>query len=328
MLNFCTLFDSNYIAHGLLLHQSLLEVKCKFNLYIFAFDDLCYEVLKKLNLENVTVISLTELEEKDKELFKIKKDRTAGEYCWTATPAIILYCLNHLNLKDCIYLDADLYFYSNPEKLIEEMGDNSVLITPHFYSPQYDHSKKSGIFCVQFLYIKNDTAGLDVLNWWHNSCIDWCYAKYEDGKFGDQKYLDCWPEKFKSVYVSNNLGGGVAPWNIQQYNLISKSPLTLENKKDGLNFDVIFYHFHAFKLYDKERVCLCSSYYEIPKWVIDAFYKDYLVKLLVIIDRLNEHKVKKYESKYEFSIINFAKKIKSLILGSYNVYAIKEILNG
>jgi hypothetical protein len=59
--------------------------------------------------------------------------------------------------------------------------------------------------------------GMAVLNWWRDRCIEWCYARSEEGKFGDQKYLDDWTTRFDSVHVLEHLGGGIAPWNVQQY---------------------------------------------------------------------------------------------------------------
>ena len=171
------------------MYSSLCEI-CggNFHLYIFAFDDISLSVLRQLNLKNVTVISLQEFE--DEELLKIKPTRSKGEYCWTCSSSTILYCLEHFNLSHCTYVDADLYFYSNPQVLVDEMGDKSVLITLHNYAPEYDRTKTSGKYCVQFVTFRNDAEGLKVLKWWRSVCLDWCYARMEDGKFGDQKYLD------------------------------------------------------------------------------------------------------------------------------------------
>ncbi|MFN3270416.1 MAG: hypothetical protein ACK42G_07510, partial [Candidatus Kapaibacteriota bacterium] len=33
----------------------------------------------------------------------------------------------------------------------------------------------------------------------------------------DQLYLDDWTERFKGVHVMKHLGGGLAAWNVQQY---------------------------------------------------------------------------------------------------------------
>lgn len=44
-----------------------------------------------------------------------------------------------------------------------------------------------------------------------------CVMQLENGKFGDQKYLDDWTARFKDVHVLQHLGGGIAPWNVQQY---------------------------------------------------------------------------------------------------------------
>ena len=85
-LNFCTLFDSYYLLKGLALHESLMkQCKSDFHLYIFLFDDKSYDILKKLNLNNVTIITLEEFE--DEKLLEVKPGRSKGEYCWTCTPS-------------------------------------------------------------------------------------------------------------------------------------------------------------------------------------------------------------------------------------------------
>jgi hypothetical protein len=97
------------------------------------------------------------------------------------------------------------------------MKDASVLITDHRYAPEYDQSKGSGKYCVQFICFKNDDNGMKALKWWRDACIDWCFSRIKDGKFGDQKYLDDWTTQYSGVHELQHLGGGVAPWNVRQY---------------------------------------------------------------------------------------------------------------
>ncbi|GAG89161.1 unnamed protein product [marine sediment metagenome] len=52
------------------MYESLKKHTKDFHIYIFAFDDLSYEILIKMNLEHVTVISLQEFENPD--LLKVK----------------------------------------------------------------------------------------------------------------------------------------------------------------------------------------------------------------------------------------------------------------
>ena len=61
MLTFCTLFDSNYLDKGLVLHQSLESaINESFKLYVLAMDQKCYQILKCMNLKHTHVISLEE----------------------------------------------------------------------------------------------------------------------------------------------------------------------------------------------------------------------------------------------------------------------------
>jgi hypothetical protein len=275
MLNFCTLFNSNYLSRGLVMYDSL-KLHCNhFHLYVFAFDDTCYHFLRSQNYQDMTVISLKEFEDED--LLSVKTDRSAAEYCWTCTPSAIFYCIKTFGLPACTYIDADLLFYSDPGVLLDEMGNASVLITEHRYSPERNLTHGSGKYCVQFVTFKNDERGMDVLKWWRDACIAWCYARLENGKFGDQKYLDDWTTRFEGIHELQHLGGGIAPWNVQQY---SFSPVN--NKingteiRTGKKFAAVFFHFHGVKFYEGGMVALTDSGYALTKNVKKIFYKPYI----------------------------------------------------
>lgn len=313
MHNYCTLFDSNYLTRGLAMYESLKKHSDDFHLYIFAFDDRSNGLLRKLNLEYVTVISLQEFE--DEELLALKSGRGAGEYCWTCTPSTIKYCIDKYSLESCTYLDADLYFYSNPSVLIEEMGNKSVLITEHRYTQEYDQSATSGIYCVQFMTFKNDNNGMKVLNWWKDACNKWCFARVEDGKFGDQKYLDNWTTRFDGVHVLKNLGGGVAPWNVQQYDISDK------------DFKLIFYHFHNLKFLNNNKIELGS--YKIKKRDLQLLYVPYLKhleniknELEIIGETYDYHGTSKPINDWKTPLRKLKRKLKSI----YNIFDKKTLM--
>ena len=284
MQNYCTLFNISYLSRGINLYNSLIRVSKNFRLYIFAFDSITYEYLKKINLKKVIIIPLNEFE--DRKIKNIKETRTLTEYFWTCTGSTVLYLFNKYNLKSCTYLDADLYFYKNPKILIEESKESSCIISKHNYSDGYDQTKTSGIYCVQFMHFKNDYLGNKILLDWRNQCIKWCFNRFEDNKFGDQKYLDIWPKKYEGVHVLNNLGGGVAPWNVQQYKVLKK--LKLQIKKTHLKFDLVFFHFHNLKFINKNTTYIGG--YKIDKNIKKKIYKPYLKKMLIIHNKLKKEK--------------------------------------
>lgn len=274
--NFCTLFDSNYLSRGIALYRSL-EKHCEnFHLYIFAFDSRTFQILKKMSLEKATVISLSEFE--DEELLKVKPTRSVAEYCWTSTSSTILYVLENFNVDNCTYVDADVFFYSSPKPIFDELGNKSILITEHRYSPQYNKELKAGKYCVQFVTFRKDENGMKALKWWRDRCLEWCYARYEDGKFGDQLYLDDWTERFEGVHVLQHLGGGLAAWNVQQYNFkVMNDKIIGIEKLSSKEFEVIFYHFHYLKFFKDGKIELGRR--TLSKNVLNIFYKNY-IKLL------------------------------------------------
>lgn len=282
-LNFCTLFNSSYLSRGVLLYESLEKHCPDFHLYVFAFDDAALNYLRTQEYRHLTVVSLAEFE--DEELLRVKPGRSVGEYCWTCSSSTILYSITRFGLSNCTYIDADMCFYADPSVLMEEMGNDSVMITEHRYTPVYDQSAVSGKYCVQFVTFKNTAEGMKVLNWWRNACIDWCFAKVEDGKFGDQKYLDTWTTQFTGVHELQHLGGGMAPWNMQQYSFVRiENKLWAIEKKTGSKFEVVFFHFHGLKIYSDNIVALTGQTYEMNYSALELLYKPYVARLMEIAE--------------------------------------------
>lgn len=275
--NYCTLFDFYYLSRGLALYESLCNVHDEFCLYIVAFDERTKDFLLRMRLDRAVIISLQDFE--DEELLKIKSTRTKTEYYFTCTPSVIKYSIEKYNLPFCTYLDADLYFYSNPQPVFEELTNYQVGLSPHNYSPSYDMSKDSGKYCVQFVYFKNTPEGLGPLEWWRNECIKWCYARVENGKHGDQKYLESLPILFKDIHDISHPGIGVAPWNIQSFNF-SSSQNKIIIKNDETESFVIFYHYQNLKIDFPNKKIELGRWYDISDEVIEIFYKPYIDRLL------------------------------------------------
>lgn len=276
---FCTLFDSNYFSRGVAMYRSLARHCTSFKLYTFAFDDQAYRALREMALPNVIVVSLTELEDED--LLRVKPSRSRAEYCWTSTSCAVLYVLEKMGESICTYLDADIYFLAAPDPLLTELGAADVLITEHRYSlPYANFAETSGIYNVQFVTFRSSPRGLKALNWWRDACLESCELNPAEGKCGDQKYLDDWPQRFEGIHVLQHLGGGVAPWNVQQY-VFERFGEGVRGKelRTGREFELVFFHFHALKLTDTGRVHLSGGGYDISRSVLELIYQPYIAEL-------------------------------------------------
>lgn len=264
MEHYVTLFDGLFLPQGLALHASMQRHVGSYTLWILCVDEQAYSVLTELGLPHVRLIRVADVE--TAELLAVRPRRTRGEYCWTLTPFAPRFVFEaDASVQRVTYLDADLWFRRNPAPLFRELESSGkdVLITEHAYAPEHDQTAKSGRFCVQFLTVTRD-GGEIVRKWWEERCIEWCYARTEDGKFGDQKYLDDWPDRFGQwVHVVADKELSLAPWNATRFPYSNS----------------VFYHFHGLRIISSRLVGLGSSRYVVPAPVTRNIYRPYLREL-------------------------------------------------
>ena len=218
MIDFCTYFDHRYLPRALALYHSLAKHCPGFRLFALCMDDITHAELRRAALPNLVLIEQADFERGDTALLEAKQNRSRAEYFFTCTSSLCLFVLKkNPEVRLLTYLDADLFFFSNPQPIFDELGDASIGIIEHRYAPRSRRYLKYGIYNVGWLNFRRDEAGLKCLEWWREQCLEWCYDSLEGDRFADQKYLDDWPARFLRVRVLQHKGANLACWNVANY---------------------------------------------------------------------------------------------------------------
>ncbi|MBX5162254.1 MULTISPECIES: hypothetical protein [unclassified Rhizobium] len=272
---FCTLFDSGYLIKGMAMMESLVQWCPDAHVFVLCMDQKAQEILIASNRSYITCIPLADLE--TPELLEAKKSRGVAEYCWTLSPCLPTFVLDHYpEINFITYLDSDLLFYSPIRPILEEIGDSSIAIIEHRFAPRLQDREVNGRFCVEWVSFRRDEEGMRCLARWREQCIEWCYYRLEDGKMGDQKYLDEWPILYPKCHIIAHPGAGIAPWNYEKLHFA-------EQTLGGVlveGMPLIFYHFHQFQLLAGGGFDRLSSFYTSVCREPEAVYAAYEAALM------------------------------------------------
>lgn len=264
-----------------------------FRLYILAMDEETQRALGELKLEKATIIDRNSVV--DKRLKGILDNRSGASLFWTCTPLIIEYVLVTLGEEWCTYVDADCFFFGDPQDVfaIMDKKNYSVGIVEHRFrkDESYNrHIESDGRFNVAFNVFRNEANSLKILDEWKNQCIEQCTNKPIEGYFGDQLYLNEWPDKYERVYIIENEGIDVAPWNVNNYQVTKKDNVYFI-KNENIHARILMYHFHALNYVSRHIVSLnlwnTKKRSEIRELL--SLYREYVVeckKQQIVVDGL------------------------------------------
>lgn len=259
---FCTFFDSRFLPRGLALHASLLRHCPNLRLWILCLDEDCYQALSGMTLEGVRLLGVADLERFDPELLKVKAGRTPLEHALTCTPILPLFVLaSDPTVEMVTYLDADLYFFSDPEPLFVEMGAASIAITPHRYPPAFKHwESRTGIYNDAWVSFRRGPEAAACLRRWRGQCLEWCFNRSENGRFAEQQYLDDWTKRFSGVCELRHPGANLGPWNLGGVQVSLEDARVLVDGQP-----LVFFHFSGIK--------------SVGPWLYDLNLADFRVRL-------------------------------------------------
>lgn len=272
MHTFVTLFNAHYLSRGLAMIMSLRRWLPDSRVVVLCIDKETKDRLDALRIDNLILIYIEET--LDDQVLALRQDRTLGEFCWTLTPIALEMGLKHSANGVATYLDADLFFFNNPQILLEKIikSKKSITITPHDFSPHLTDLMVFGKFCVQWITISDNEHGLQCLTKYKQQCLEWCHAFLDEDRFGDQKYLDAWPEMYKDdlLILEPTLGFG-APWNMIKNTIRygSENGYVINDSK------LIFFHFHQFKIFRNAHFFWCSKGYGRVSTAGRSMFREY-----------------------------------------------------
>jgi len=324
---YCTLFGSNYADKGIVMIKSLIREDGEAKIYLLCMDNLCEKMIRALPIDEIIIIRMEDFE--DAELLCAKGNRNQAEYCWTCTGKLIKYVIVNFSEMQCTYVDSDLFFYSDPKIIIEEMNMEgaAVQVVSHRFPPNSmgkDKEKQSGKNCVQFNTFTNKPESMQLLGIWIEQCLLFCSAS----NIGDQKYTDTWGD-YPFVNVSRNIGAGVAPWNISRFKVTDKREKIIYDRYSRTCGPLVFYHFQGIVYKSRYEVQIAPL---LEYWIIDLsflkeLYTEYLTKV--------EEEIRFLEEKFNYSCLiklhpsqkeeNKNKSVK-MIISEYRSAPIKEVI--
>ncbi len=296
MHHYCLITDKNYINSTICLINKILPKK----IHVLCLDNYSENFFYK-NFKNLSTYKLKIIEEKY-DLLKIKFNRSKRSYIFTLKSFFLDYLKEFINPNEyLIYLDSDLYFFSETDIFEKIISDAAVHITPHNFDNKNNSRIIYGNYNAGVVIFRNNIEGMKVLHWWKNKCYENCSLDVSEKIYSDQKYLNDFHKISQDIIEIDNPGINLAPWNLNNYNYeiignriyVNKNPLVL-------------FHFHSFKkLLFSFYAMGIKDYFVSFNDIVNFVYKEYVFALNQVLNKYPELK--------ENNLFHFKTFIKSLI---------------
>lgn len=211
---FCTCLGPADLTRGLALHHSLMLHAGAFELVILCMDEKVESDLGRRSLPQVRLLSLVELTELYPALATARTDRTAREFTLTCQPWLMQHLLSGIPSGELLTsLEPEMFFFSSPLPVENEIGAASIAIVPHLFPPALTQ-ERHGKFNTGWVSLRHDAMGEACVVDWSDRCARECFGNSRGSLHAAQKLLDDWPIRFPGTKIVTHPGVAVSPRNI------------------------------------------------------------------------------------------------------------------
>ena len=239
---FCTISTSSHLFKCFALADSLAPYNGHLNILLVDDKEKSFALPK-----NVKVYNIGELHDTLAKQISTKYSNKPDCLRWSLKSVFLKYLLNFS--EKVIYIDNDIYFFTDPNFLFDQLDQNNILLTPHHYPRNPEENQqwleanfKVGLFNAGFIGVNN--KAIETLTWWAKACLYRCEKNNWRGLFDDQKYLDLVPIIEPKTKILEHKGCNVAEWNrgvcVQKE---TDEGVIINNK-----YPLVFYHFNNYSL--------------------------------------------------------------------------------
>lgn len=294
-----TLCSNNYLAQAKTLGDSFIKFNPQYEFIIGLIDKKNPEISYSY-FEPYLILPVSDLQIQT--FADLIQKYNVVEFNTAVKPFYFSYLFQKYNPLHILFFDPDILFFSDIDEVDNIFEFNDILLTPHLLKaksnevPSFETLLLNvGVYNLGFLGLKYSEQVVELLRWWQERMIRYCYIDFCNGLFVDQVWANLFPCYFEKIKIWKNEGCNIGYWNLDERYLTIKSESSyLVNEK----FDLKFFHFSNYNP-DKPDI--------ISKW-----------SKLSFADRPDLHPIHNYynklliENKYVFfsgiqPLLNFAK---------------------
>ncbi len=283
--HFCSYSDSAYLPRLKALYASMVRHCGDFRLHVLAWD---YGVRDWCRREDIDCQRIDEDFLDRYPALAIDKlpgpPRSRVEHMWTCGPQWIVDVMDKTG-EPVAYVDADVMFHSFPEPVFAEIGDAPVGVVPHGFCeaapapiPTIKSHSIFGKYNVGLIHFNDPRVALN----WATNCRTWCYAHLEHWPdascdplvlYGDQKYLDAWPERFNG-HVVRYPGACAGPWGVHA------RPLEVRDGKIHFGGEpLVAWHYSGYRELPDGHTVMTRPEYMLTNEQAEILYTPYIKAL-------------------------------------------------
>jgi glycosyltransferase involved in cell wall biosynthesis len=245
-----TICARNYLAHAIVLGQSLAVADPGTRLTVFLLDDLPVD---RAGLEHIDIVPaetiMPQAEWHHRQCFY-----DVLELATSIKPTCFLHMLDK-GYDFAIYLDPDILIFRPLEVVYSALEDgNDIVLTPHLLTPLPSDGRypddlaimQSGTYNLGFAAFAGTECSRSVLNWWDRHLRTRGQANPSGGMFTDQKWANFFPGFVAKTFLIRHPGYNIAYWNLHERTPQETNGTWSVLFSNGNESEAVFFHFSGF----------------------------------------------------------------------------------